>query len=407
MNEWKEYTVQDLIDQGMLAEPMDGNHGSIHPKSSDYVSEGVPFIMANDLVNGVVDLINCSFISEKQAKMLKKGFAHPNDVLLTHKATIGRTAIVPNKYETIILTPQVTYYRVLKGIDNRYLKYYFDSDFFQNTLRNWAGSGSTRAYIGITAQRKLPIILPPLNVQTKIATVLSLLDEKISLNIAINENLEQQAQAIFKAWFVDFEPFGGVMPDDWQDISVYDLADYINGTAFKKAEYGDSGFPIIKIAELKSGITDSTQYCCVRKDDKYYIDDRDILFSWSGNPDTSIDTFLWSRGKAILNQHTFRVVSKYNAPAFTYFLLKYLKPQFAHIASNKQTTGLGHVTVADLKRLQFCSNIATINEFEVLAAPIFNAIFAIYKENQHLADLRDTLLPKLMNGEIDVSAVEI
>ena len=149
--------------------------------------------MANDLVNGVVDLINCSFISEKQAKMLKKGFAHPNDVLLTHKATIGRTAIVPNKYETIILTPQVTYYRVLKGIDNRYLKYYFDSDFFQNTLRNWAGSGSTRAYIGITAQRKLPIILPPLNVQTKIATVLSLLDEKISLNIAINENLRLQA----------------------------------------------------------------------------------------------------------------------------------------------------------------------------------------------------------------------
>ena len=197
------------------------------------------------------------------------------------------------------------------------------------------------------------------------------------------------------------------MPDDWQDISVYDLADYINGAAFKKAEYGDSGLPIIKIAELKSGITDSTQYCCVRKDDKYYIDDRDILFSWSGNPDTSIDTFLWSRGKAILNQHTFRVVSKYNAPAFTYFLLKYLKPQFAHIASNKQTTGLGHVTVADLKRLQFCSNIATINEFEVLAAPIFNAIFAIYKENQHLAALRDTLLPKLMNGEIDVSEVKV
>ena len=197
------------------------------------------------------------------------------------------------------------------------------------------------------------------------------------------------------------------MPDDWQDISVYDLADYINGAAFKKAEYGDSGLPIIKIAELKSGITDSTQYCCVRKDDKYYIDDRDILFSWSGNPDTSIDTFLWSRGKAILNQHTFRVVSKYNAPAFTYFLLKYLKPQFAHIASNKQTTGLGHVTVADLKRLQFCSNIATINEFEALAAPIFNAIFAIYKENQHLVALRDTLLPKLMNGEIDVSKVKI
>ena len=253
----------------------------------------------------------------------------------------------------------------------------------------------------------MEIMVPDFTTQKQIVSILSSIEDRIRLNTAINENLEQQAQTLFKAWFVDFEPFGGAMPDDWQDISVYDLADYINGAAFKKAEYGDSGLPIIKIAELKSGITDSTQYCCVRKDDKYYIDDRDILFSWSGNPDTSIDTFLWSRGKAILNQHTFRVVSKYNAPAFTYFLLKYLKPQFAHIASNKQTTGLGHVTVADLKRLQFCSNIATINEFEVLAAPIFNAIFAIYKENQHLAALRDTLLPKLMNSEIDVSEVKV
>ena len=206
---------------------------------------------------------------------------------------------------------------------------------------------------------------------------------------------------------MDFEPFGGVMPEDWQDISVYELADYINGAAFKKAEYGDYGLPIIKIAELKNGITDSTQYCCIDKDDKYYIDDRDILFSWSGNPDTSIDTFLWSRGKAILNQHTFRVVSKYNAPAFTYFLLKYLKPQFSHIASNKQTTGLGHVTVADLKRLQFSSDEATIIEFNDLTAPIFDEIFAINKENQRLVSLRDTLLPKLMNGEIDVSQVRI
>ena len=206
---------------------------------------------------------------------------------------------------------------------------------------------------------------------------------------------------------MDFEPFGGVMPDDWQDISVYDLADYINGAAFKKSEYCDYGLPIIKIAELKNGITDSTQYCCIDKDDKYYIDDRDILFSWSGNPDTSIDTFLWSRGKAILNQHTFRVVTKYNAPAFTYFLLKYLKPQFSHIASNKQTTGLGHVTVADLKRLQFCSNEGIIIEFNSLVTPIFEKIFSISKENQHLAALRDTLLPKLMNGEIDVSQVKI
>ena len=113
-SDWKIYTVQELIDLGMLAEPMDGNHGGIHPKTSDYVSSGVPFIMANDLINGGVDYNNCAFITEEQAWTLRKGFAHPGDVLLTHKATIGRTAIVSGEYETIILTPQITYYRVKK-----------------------------------------------------------------------------------------------------------------------------------------------------------------------------------------------------------------------------------------------------------------------------------------------------
>lgn len=268
-------------------------------------------------------------------------------------------------------------------------------------------TGSAQPKLSQANMNKISFQIPLIDIQDSILSLLIPIEKKIELNNKINENLEQQAQAIFKSWFVDFEPFGGVMPEDWQDISVYDLADYINGAAFKKAEYGDYGLPIIKIAELKSGITDSTQYCCVSKDDKYYIDDKDILFSWSGNPDTSIDTFLWSRGKAILNQHTFRVVSKYRAPAFTYFLLKYLKPQFTHIASNKQTTGLGHVTVADLKRLQFCTNETAIADFEELTASIFEKLFAISKENQYLATLRDTLLPKLMDGEIDVSAVKI
>lgn len=186
---WKEYTVQELIDLEMLDEPLDGNHGSLHPKASDYVDEGVPFIMANNLINGVVDLDGCSFISEEQAKTLRKGFAKPGDVLLTHKATIGRTAIVPDGYETIILTPQVTYYRVKRGIDNRYLKYYFDSPDFQTTLNNWAGSGSTRAYLGITAQHKLPVILPPYSEQQKIANILEVLDRKIQINTEINKNL--------------------------------------------------------------------------------------------------------------------------------------------------------------------------------------------------------------------------
>ena len=180
MSDWQQYTVQELIDLGWLEEPLDGNHGSIHPKASDYVSSGVPFIMATDLRSGTVDYKNCAFITEKQAAGLRKGFSHPGDVLLTHKATIGRTAIVPDTYQTIILTPQVTYYRAKENIDNRFLKYYFDTPAFQTILSNWAGSGSTRAYLGITAQKKLPIVLPEYSVQKRIASILGVLDEKIN-----------------------------------------------------------------------------------------------------------------------------------------------------------------------------------------------------------------------------------
>lgn len=188
-SEWKTYTVQELIDLGMLEIPMDGNHGGIHPKTSDYVAAGVPFIMANDLVQGRIDYENCAFITKEQANTLKKGFAKPGDVLLTHKATIGRTALVSEEYDTIILTPQVTYYRVKNGISNRYLKYYFDSSPFQQLFSNWAGSGSTRAYLGITAQRKLPIVVPPFDIQRKIADCCGAIDDKIHINKRINDNL--------------------------------------------------------------------------------------------------------------------------------------------------------------------------------------------------------------------------
>lgn len=157
---WTKYTVQDLIDKGLIDSPMDGNHGEIHPKASDYVAAGVPFIMANNLSDGFVDLKQCAFITERQAKSLRKGFAKPNDVLLTHKATLGRVAIVPPDYDYIILTPQVTYYRVRKGISSVYLRYYFASSYFQATLESFAGGGSTRAYIGITKQCELPVYLP-------------------------------------------------------------------------------------------------------------------------------------------------------------------------------------------------------------------------------------------------------
>lgn len=208
-SDWPVYTVQQLVDDKILAKPKDGNHGSIHPKSSDYVDTGVPFIMAADMIENGVDFKNCKYITEEMAASLRKGFAEPGDVLLSHKATIGRTSILQDhSYSTVVLTPQVTYYRVLneETLDNKYLHYYFKSEGFQNLFNSWAGGGSTRAYLGITDQRKLPITVPPIGVQKDTARILGDLDQKIHLNQQTNETLESMAQAIFMSWFVDFDP---------------------------------------------------------------------------------------------------------------------------------------------------------------------------------------------------------
>jgi len=216
----------------------------------------------------------------------------------------------------------------------------------------------------------------------------------------VNDNLQQQAQALFVQRFV----WGGL---DGEEKPLYDFADYINGAAFKPSECGDHGLPIIKIAELKNGITDSTRYFDGFKGEKYLIRDKDILFSWSGNPDTSIDIFIWTHGDAILNQHTFNVKSYTGHRWFTYLLLKYYKPEFSRIASNKQTTGLGHVTASDLKRLTFVYNKAAIDAFEDEISPLMNMIYNNMMENRRLAQLRDSLLPKLMSGEINVSDIQL
>ena len=390
------YTMEDALEEII-------DYRGKTPKKSD---SGIPTLSAKSVKNNHIDYSLCYYISPDEYKhFMVRGFPKVGDVLLTTEAPMGMVARLDR--DDIGIAQRLLTLRGKTGVlDNEYLLYFLQSSIGQSLLKA-RETGTTVTGIKQAEFRKIQIDIPEISVQKKIGGILRSLDQKIEINNKINKNLLQQAQALFISWFVDYEPFGGKMPDNWENMSVYELADYINGAAFKKNEYADTGLPIIKIAELKNGITDSTQRCGVKKDEKYYIDDRDILFSWSGNPDTSIDTFIWSMGRAILNQHTFRVVSKYDAPAFTFFLLKYLKPQFTHIASNKQTTGLGHVTVADLKRLQFRANASGIAEFNALVMPMFDLIYSKYKEIQQLSNLRDTLLPKLMSGEIDVSNLDL
>lgn len=209
--EWFSLSIDELVEKNILFPPKDGNHGNIHPKSSDYVETGIPFVMANDLKHGKVDFLNCSFIAKHQADSLQKGFSKAGDVLLTHKGTVGEVALVErNNFPYIMLTPQVTYYRIEnKGkLSNNYLKSWFLSSYFQRLLKNVSGGG-TRAYIGITAQGKLVIKLPKkLTEQQKIADCLSSLDTLITTQAEKIELLKQHKKGLMQQLFPSMEGVG-------------------------------------------------------------------------------------------------------------------------------------------------------------------------------------------------------
>lgn len=163
-----------------------------------------------------------------------------------------------------------------------------------------------------------------------------------------------------------------------QFISVYSLAKWTNGLAFKDIHFSNSGVPIIKIAELKNGISTQTQFTNQVFDDSVKLNYDDLLFSWSGNPDTSIDVFRYRLKSGWLNQHIFKVEPIEIDKDYLFYLLKSLRPTFAFIASNKQTTGLGHVTISDLKRLMV--HVHSLSD------------------QQHIVDILGTLDEKIENN---------
>ena len=201
-NKYIEKTFNELISEDVIYDIMDGNHGELHPKTSDYVEKGIPFIMANNIYDGELHLTNCAFLKKEQADNLRKGFAKAGDILLTHKGTIRNVGYVPDMIETdyIMLTPQVTYYRVNKNnniLSKNYLYYFLQSSEFQNRLK-LLSTQSTRAYIGITEQKKLKIKIPDKNIQNKLCSILLCIDQKNKLLKNKKDNYLKMKKALLQ-----------------------------------------------------------------------------------------------------------------------------------------------------------------------------------------------------------------
>lgn len=363
-----------------------------------YKENGISLIRSQNVLDFKFSSDGLAFIDDEQACLLKNVNVQSGDVLLNITGdSVARACIVNDAFLPARVNQHVAIIRADPDfILQSYILYFLQLK--KAELLQMASGGATRNALTKAMIEEMEIPVPTIEQQKKIVAGLDAINLKIQNNQKINDNLEQQAMTLFVHTFIDDPPCGESRP-------LYDFADYINGAAFKQDDYSASGLPIIKIAELKNGITDSTQFFAGDKGEKYLIHDKDILFSWSGNPDTSIDIFIWASGDAILNQHTFNVKCKEGFRWFVYLMLKYFKPQFAQIASNKQTTGLGHVTATDLKRLTFIYDRDRIASFEETIEPTMEMMFNNILENRSLISLRDFLLPRLMSGEIDVSSV--
>jgi len=406
--EWKMTPLPDLL--SFIVD----NRGKTVPTSDNGRKLIATNCVRNDNLYPIYEKVR--YLSDETYKTWFRSHPIPGDILFVNKGTPGRVCMVPDPVDFCIAQDMIAF-RTNKRMYNKFLFAVLRSSEMQTQIYN-TNVGDVIPHFKKSFLDQILIPEPDMKIQKEIGDMYFSLSKKIDLNNRINTNLEAQTQAIFKSWFVDFEPFQdgefvdselGRIPKGWNLRPLYEFADYINGAAFKKIEYSidGSGTPIIKIVELKNGITPSTQYCCIEKEQKYYIDNKEILFSWSGNPDTSIDTFIWYRGKAILNQHTFRVLPREQAYCFVYCLLKHCKPLFTQIARNKQTTGLGHVTVKDLKENLFVYSKDSIRDFCSIVNPLIEKMYINYKQNHTLAALRDTLVPKLMSGEIEVPVEEI
>lgn len=315
--------------------------------------------------------------------------------------TIGRSGNVgkPFIYKGQSWSHNTTLYiKEFKNVDPIFVYYYLQL----LNLANFAG-GSAVPTLNRNHIHSLDICVPEtINEQKKIAHILSILDDKIATNTAINKNLEEQAQAIFARYFINIEN----TPNGWTEGSLTDIAEYLNGLAMQKFRPSNENesLPVLKIKELRQGICDAESDRCSSEIKKAYIvHDGDVIFSWSG----SLMVDFWCGGNCGLNQHLFKVTSEKYDKWFYYSWTNYHLQEFIKIAADRATT-MGHIKRDALEKARvLIPSQEDYNCVGKLLQPLYDSIITKRIENRKLAAFRDTLLPRLMSGEIDVGNIEL
>jgi type I restriction enzyme S subunit len=395
----------------------------LHPK--------VVFVNTGDVLQGKFLHSNISVGLELpgQAKKALK----VDDILLTEiRPSNGRYAYVDFDAFNYVVSTKFMVIESYGRVKPRFLYHVLTNQFALDEFQRIAESRSgTFPQITFESIEHFPIPLPPLSAQDALIDFFDELDARISLLRETNATLEAIAQALFKSWFVDFDPVRaksegalpdgmdeataalfpdafdeteqGVVPRGWQVEALDDVAEFLNGLALQKfPPTGVDDLPVIKIAQLRKGDTVGADLAAGSIKPVYIIQNGDVLFSWSG----SLEVEIWCGGIGALNQHLFKVTSSRFNKWFYYLWTKHHLESFRQIAASKATT-MGHIQRGHLSSAKVnVPSEPVLKVADALFAPIVERIVHNALQANTLANLRDTLLPRLISGQLRIADAE-
>lgn len=340
----------------------------------------------------------------------------------------GKTAQVSilNDGEVGFGSTEYIVFRAKEGIaDKNYLYYLVCSpEVREPSIKSMVGS-SGRQRVQTDVVKNLEIDVPPLVEQERIGSFLRLIDDKIALNDKINNNLEQQAQLLFKSWFVDFEPFNGTMPSDWEVVPFEKIVDFQNGYAFKSKELlnepSSDCYQVFKQGHIARGggfIPDGTKSWYPKKLasklERFVLKKGDILMAMTDMKDNVAilgnTAIMPIDNEYIVNQRVGHLrVNGYKGITYPFIYLLTNSTDFLIDLRSRANSGVQvNLSSAEIKASQTVLPSEKVNTaFSEITLPMFEAIISNQLENQRLAQLRDALLPKLMSGELDVSNIDL
>ena len=355
--------------------------------------------VTNNTLFPVYDKIR--YLSEETYQTWFRAHPIPGDILFVNKGTPGRVCLVPDPVDFCIAQDMIALRADESKIYPKYLFTVLRSREIQQQIYN-TNVGDVIPHFKKQFLDQLLIPIPERSIQESIGDLYYVLSLKAERNKKINDNLYAQAKAIFDNHFINID----AIPAGWRKGNLLDIANYLNGLAMQKfrPQGNEIGLPVLKIKELRQGsCDDSSELCSLRIKPEYIIHDGDVIFSWSG----SLLVDIWCGGTCGLNQHLFKVTSDIYDKWFYYLWTAHHLARFIAIAADKATT-MGHIKREELAKAEVlipCEEDYT--SLTSIMQPIFELIISNRIEARKLAALRDELLPKLMSGEIDVSAIQL